>query len=182
MTLIIEISEGVWQSFGTVQHCLSAVLREGSFMDCVLVTLNVTSSTTSSSVIVLLYFLHWDSVLLPHLFLLAVLLDGELVLYRLRAGLYTVWKANQYLILLWNFTVFEIWKHNFIHLLLWFNIEFLPIETDINWHWYKSDVWIHWWMLVRISCNLNWYRARHIETRYNGCRLFTNWKSGMQVI
>jgi len=46
--LIIEISGGVWQ-LETVQHCLSAVMRVWSFMDCVLVTLNVSSSSSSSS-------------------------------------------------------------------------------------------------------------------------------------
>jgi len=40
MMLIIEISGGVWH-LESVQHCLSAVMREWSFMDCVFMTFNV---------------------------------------------------------------------------------------------------------------------------------------------
>jgi len=40
MMLIIEMCGGVWQ-LETIQHCLSAVMRVWSFMDFILVTLNV---------------------------------------------------------------------------------------------------------------------------------------------
>jgi len=39
--LIIEISGEVWRNLEAVQQCFSAVMRVWSFMDCVLVTLNI---------------------------------------------------------------------------------------------------------------------------------------------
>jgi len=48
MMLIIEISGGVWKLV-TVQHCLSAVMRVWSFINCVLLMLNVSSSSSSSN-------------------------------------------------------------------------------------------------------------------------------------